>query len=93
MFTVHLFMIDQAYGGPEEGGWWFLYGEPEDHPANKTFRTKAEAIAYRNGLDSVVTELNTGRRSIESVLSEGEFCFRVSRGYAKPFPEFKPRYE
>jgi hypothetical protein len=93
MFTVNLFLIDQAYGGAEEGGWWFQVGEPEDHPANKTFRTKAEAYAYRNTLDAVEDDLNTGRRSIDSVLSEGQFCFKVSRGYAKPFPEFKPHYE
>ena len=93
MFSVHLFLIDRAFGGREEGGWWFDYGEPEDHPANRIFKTKAEAIAYRNSLDDVETELNSGRRSIDSVLSEGEFRFLFSRGYAKPFPESKPRYE
>ena len=25
---VNCYMIDQAYGGPEEGGWWYTVGRP-----------------------------------------------------------------
>lgn len=93
MYSVHLFLVDQAYGGAEEGGWWYMVGSPEDHPANKTFKTKAQAVTYKRSLEDLEDELNEGRRSIDSVLSEGEFRFLVSEGEALPFPEFKPHYE
>jgi hypothetical protein len=58
MFSVHLFVTDRAYGGREEGGWWYDCGYPEDHPLNKVFSTKAEAIAYRNSIEAEADRMN-----------------------------------
>jgi hypothetical protein len=93
MFSVHLFKLDRAFGGHEEGGWWFDYGEPEDHPLNKVFRTKAEAIAYRNSIEAEADRMNDGLPSIDSVLCEGVYCFLINEGEAEPFPAVRPRYE
>ncbi len=31
-YTVAICLEDRAYGGSEEGGWWYNYGYPsEDH--------------------------------------------------------------
>jgi len=46
-FVVQMYETGQAYGGPEEGGWWYDYGEPMDH----WFRTTlAEATTLRQEL-------------------------------------------
>jgi hypothetical protein len=31
-YTVAIYKCDKAYGGPEEGGWWYEYGERQDYP-------------------------------------------------------------
>lgn len=49
-FVVQMYEVGQAYGGPEEGGWWYSYGEPRDH----WFRTTlAEAITLKQELAEV----------------------------------------
>lgn len=30
-WTVAIYLVDLAYGGPEEGGWWYGCGERVDH--------------------------------------------------------------
>jgi hypothetical protein len=46
-FVVQMYEVGQAYGGPEEGGWWYDYGQPLDH----WFRTTlAEAITLKEEL-------------------------------------------
>lgn len=30
-WTVAIYLCDRAYGGPEEGGWWYDCGERVDH--------------------------------------------------------------
>lgn len=43
-FVVQMYEVGQAYGGPEEGGWWYDYRQPLDH----WFRTTlAEAITLQ----------------------------------------------
>jgi hypothetical protein len=93
MFSVHLFKLDRAYGGREEGGWWYDCGYPEDHPLNKVFSTKAEAIAYRDSIAGEADRMNDGLPSIDSVLCEGVYCFLINEGEAEPFPAVRPRYE
>ena len=41
----------------------------------------------------LVRKLNKGRRSIGSVLSEGEYWAVINPGYPAPFPAERPRYE
>lgn len=49
-FVVQMYEVGQAYGGPEEGGWWYSVGEPRDH----WFRTTlAEAITLKQELTEV----------------------------------------
>lgn len=34
-YVVSLFLLNRAYGGPEEGGWWYTIGEvvdPKNYP-------------------------------------------------------------
>jgi len=95
IFSVSIHMVDRAYGGPEEGGWWFDYGEPDHAYFRKTklFETKDEAYSYAKTLDHMIEELNKGRPSISSMASEGQYRVIVQEGYPHSWPEQRPHYE
>ena len=96
MFTVAVFLVDRAYGGPEEGGWWYETGVPSDEHANFTrgFKREHAAYAYARQLNLRYGDTwNAGRRDINSVLSEGQFFAEVCEGQPVPYPVERPRYE
>lgn len=95
MFIVSFYETNRAYGGPEEGGWWFDYGIPEpslDRFA-RGFATEGEAYAYAHRLNRHLSpKLNDGRYDISSVLCDGIYEAQVSEGYPRPYPEHTPHY-
>jgi len=95
-FSVAVYLVDRAYGGSEEGGWWFSTGDPDDEFVRfaKGFRDQTSAERYRDRLDRVLCRrLNRGRPSIGSVLSRGQFQASVQEGHPKAWPETRPHYE
>ncbi len=46
-FYVNMYACGQAYGGPEEGGWFYGYGEFKHHIVTVDSRIAANAIAER----------------------------------------------
>lgn len=92
---VHLYLTDRAYGGPEEGGWYYDCGMPEEHAQNGLFMDEDSAVEAARVLnDTVAPVLNEGRNAdTGSVLSEGCYRFFVGQGEAKPFPSVIPHYE
>ena len=94
-YSVAVHWFDRAFGGQEEGGWWFDYGEP-DHDFfehTRLFATMKEAEAYGPKLDDLIAELNEGRPEVSSVISKGRFCWVIQEGYPHSWPEKFPRYE
>jgi len=89
MITVSIFFVDRAYGGPEEGGWWYDCGEPSDEHCKYTrgFETETEALNYSAELLPVCDELNEGGR-----YSVGQYRPIISDGNPKPFPNQRPFY-
>ena len=87
---VNCYLIDQAYGGPEEGGWWYTVGRPvESRLADGDVEAEgilAERRAFWDGH-------NKDRPEIYSVLSEGRFSVCRESHFARHFPEVKPHYE
>jgi hypothetical protein len=95
MYIVSYYNVDRAFGGPEEGGWWYTYGIPETQFDRFTrgFATEDEAYVYADRLNRHLSpKLNEGRYSISSVLSDGNYQAIVSEGYPRPFPEETPYY-
>lgn len=102
IFWVGVYLEDRAYGGPEEGGWWFDYGQlqtarwvyekcgafPSCHP------TRAAAKLVREDFQAALESLNEERRSdIGSVLSEGRFVALIFENQLPShYPETRPRY-
>lgn len=94
---VSIYLVDKAWGGPEEGGWWYDAGEPALEYASHTriFSIEGRALAYRDMLRSgLVAQLNEGRREINSVLSEGRYEAVIDEDhYPEPYPKERPHYE
>ena len=97
-YTVQLFFCDRAYGGPEEGGWWFGYGQPVADSAvgfkvTRRFKTQAKAQGYRARIQNRLDSLNDTRPSISSVASEGQYHALICSAKPRPYPETRPFYE
>ena len=103
IFWVGVYLEDRAYGGHEEGGWWFDYGQLQKErwvyesagafPA--CYPTRAAAVIARDRMAEGLAELNGERRSdIVSVLSEGRFVAIIFENELPAhYPERRPRYE
>ena len=104
MFFVAVYMVDRAYGGPEEGGWWYDCGElitdadllKENGIALPTAYSEESlaerAVGYANHL--LNNTLNVGRREISSVISTGRYMAMVFENeLPHHFPTVRPRYE
>lgn len=97
VWCVAPYLVSLAFGGHEEGGWWFDYGIPElspDLPFPVFYRTKREALKGRDKMQSILDAgANKGRRSKSSVLSDGVYEAHYTEGLPKSFPETRPHYE
>jgi hypothetical protein len=89
---INVYLIDRAYGGPEEGGWYYTCGE-----LIRTIPISCPRVKDRifPRVEQVLDCWNRYRRSdIGSVLSEGKYVASVDRKPGKPFfPEERPYYE
>jgi hypothetical protein len=98
-YTVAIYLCDRAYGGAEEGGWYYDCGElAKDFDfisRRKVFRTSGEAYAYASRLNrgEFLQHHNDGRPSIGSVLSQGRYRAEVFANDAPGhFPAERPYY-
>lgn len=96
-YHVCVYLHDQAYGGSEEGGWWFdTYQLSRDHARlNRSFWLETSARRYAQRLETVLADLNAGRRGVTSVLSEGVYDFLLIEKEvpAEFYPHQRPHYE
>ena len=90
MKFLNVYLIDQAYGGCEEGGWWYTYGQAVRSiavPMNEVAPVKAR-------LDHHCEAENSERRSdISSVLSEGRYECLIQPEPAQDWPQESQHYE
>lgn len=93
---VNVYLIDRAYGGPEEGGWWYDTG--------RLIRSTQGVEVSDAGLPTIqsimdtetawATEENANRRSdINSVLSEGRYVVKIEDHPGRSWPARRPHYE
>ncbi len=100
LYSVAIYLVDQVYGGPEEGGWYYTVGQlckdPEFAKYLRGFDDQEAAFDYAYSInhdDEYIISLNANRPSTHSVLSEGEFAAIVVEGYPADFPAERPHYE
>ena len=98
---VAVYLVDRAFGGPEEGGWYYETGVPETHimsdevqlaPTRFDDIQKAQTTAdgWQRALDA---NSNAGRPDIGSTLSRGVYRAIVTDHPPEPYPKVKPHYE
>ncbi len=85
---ANVYLVQLAYGGPEEGGWWydtgeFLYGLP--------IRNKRHGDRLLKRLRDRFHHLDDAPKS--NVNSNGEIQIYIERGRGKHFPTRRPIYE
>lgn len=93
-YTVAVLLEDLAYGGAEEGGWYYGYGYPINlsEAPQRRFKTLGKAQGYLNRIAPVIDYLNRDRPSISSVLSEGRYRAYVFSGKPHGYPDQRPHY-
>ena len=90
LLYINCYMVDSAYGGPEEGDWWFEHGRPVE---SRLADTPAQAVTMLKERRAFWDIQNEDRRPITSVLSEGQYRVYRESHFAKPWPAEKPHYE
>ena len=92
-FVVAFYEIDRAYGGPEEGGWWYDTGELVRLHA--LFRSEDAAIRAAARANRLLDLVQRGHARVDSVLyADGRFRACLYEWHAPAhFPDARPRFE
>lgn len=100
---LNVYLTDRAYGGPEEGGWWYACGVPALDlpdvavcygPYTNSEEDQFKLEVQRAHVKSLLDAHNKERRSdVNSVLSEGCYVVDKEGHTAKHWPETRPYYE
>jgi hypothetical protein len=84
VFTIAIYEIDRAWGGNEDGGWWFDCGTFER--IVRIVPTEEVAIAICQRINALLGRLQRGHRSVSSVLYTG------GRYAASAYPGLPPAH-
>jgi hypothetical protein len=96
-YTVAVYLVDRAFGGHEEGGWWYDTGQLAK--ICRVFKREETAYVYSRRLNDKLKSRtygpNVSRREPGSVLSDGEYWAQVRKGddIPKYYPDRRPHYE
>ena len=100
---INVYLADRAYGGPEEGGWYYDYGVPVESRRVLSPTDYLRPENYVNPHSEYETELafltarydrlNQGRPEVHSVNSVGRYIVIEEDGFANGYPETIPHYE
>lgn len=90
-FHLNEYLTDRAFGGAEEGGWWYDTGVFVK--SHGTFPTREAAFAARNGLDAYLVERREGLDDPSSVRCTGWPDLIVEQRPGADFPKARPRYQ
>lgn len=91
-YIVALYEVDRAYGGPEEGGWFFATGELVRLLALAPTEDRAVSLADR--ANRLLERLQRHRRRVDSILYDGGRHTAIVYEWTAPpsFPEHRPHY-
>lgn len=92
-FVLAFYAVDRAYGGPEEGGWWYDTGDLVR--VIRIERDLATAYAKAARANRILDHLEADLRSVGSVAyAGGRHRVRVFEGTAPEYyPAVRPHYE
>ena len=90
-FHLNEYVANRAYGGPEEGGWWYDTGRFV--ACHGTYPTVDDAAAARDSTASAIAERRLGCHPPDSVLCTGWPKLRIEPHAGADFPRTRPRCE
>lgn len=98
MWYIHKHSVAQAYGGPEEGGWWYDTGVPVEDWTVPSYDDEDIAYMFCRALNYQEYERRENEEEYEytSVLSyrSEHYSYTVEDfPIPRPFPEYRPHYE
>jgi hypothetical protein len=96
VFYLHRFEVAMAYGGAEEGGWWYDTGIPTKEWVGPYMDEDLAFAACRELNEKEHERSEQQEYSYSSVLSyrSEHYAWDVSEDkVAKPYPERRPHYE
>ena len=91
-FHLNEYLANRAFGGPEEGGWWYDTGtrsSPATAPTRPWTRRPRPATRWPPG----IAERRLGCHPPDSVLCTGWPELRIEPHAGADFPRTRPRYE
>lgn len=88
---INIYECNKAFGGPEEGGWWYDYGHFIDGFPVKPKQIPTAVRRVQNLCDKLNKEEN--RKPPSSVICDGYYKVYVEDAPGKDFPINPPRYE
>lgn len=101
-WTVAVYLKERAYGGAEEGGWWYTRGTRVDDPEEHGVKN-VPLVCYSEEVASTYCKIvnlkleagiNKNLPPVSSVSSQGRYAADVCPGYPPlHFPAQRPHYE
>jgi hypothetical protein len=92
-YRIAVYELDRAYGGPEEGGWWYDTGE-RVRIIERDFADYETACAACRRCNDWLDTLQRGARPVSSVAYRGgRYGTRVFRNPPAFYPQHRPIYE
>lgn len=92
MQYVTLYKTDRAYGGPEEGGWWYECGEVVRSFPVATLRRAERILSFVQKIADCRNK-DGGNHDLSSVNCEGYFVACIEDAPAANYPAVTPHYE
>ena len=88
---VNVYDVNQQYGGPEEGGWWYSVGRFLKSRPCRT-RAEAEKVAerWKRYLDHIFNDPRGSRANLSSVLCEGRLVVHIQDHPGEDYPNQRP---
>lgn len=91
-YIVAFYHVDQAWGGPEEGGWY--YGTGSLLRISRVFKNDDAARRYCRRANDLLHFMQRDRPSIYHTNSEGRIEAEVHEDFApQGYPNGRPHYE
>jgi hypothetical protein len=92
IWYVNMYLADQAYGGAEEGGWYYSVGTLDE--ASAKFDDYDEAVEWSESVGAAkLAELNEGRPGLSTAASQGRYIHKVEDHPGRNWPTERPHYE
>ena len=90
-YIIALYEIDRAYGGAEEGGWWYDAGVSLE--SRRLWPWQRVEVLRAALVSKHATEDDLNDRPLSSVLSRGRVHTRLETHRGRTWPARRPHYE